>query len=366
MFGWVRGVSRGPAAIAFAAGLAAFLAGTIVESAIIRAVRGNRPELEWISDVVVSLGVVSVTYLWLHLRESRALVLSLVREQVAVGEQLRLAAEIQANLLPPVPQTAGLRWAARIEPSGRIGGDFYDFVEAAEDTVLVIVADVSGKGIPAALILSSLKMLFRSMAKRTLATNQIAEGLSASLHEEYSGVPYATAIVARVDPARKSLAYVNAGHPSGYLLRDDHRIALESGGPPLGLLAALSYAETVVRLEPGDIGVLMTDGVTEALETGPMTLDQALRAARGALGTKASPPDVCDALLRAAARGLGPRGAEGWQDDRTVVVMAVDSDFRGSSGEGARASGVSMDSRPASRAPASTAASSASGRGQGT
>ena len=101
-----------PAAIAAVAGFTAFVAGTAVESVIIRAVHGNRSELEWISDAVVSMAVVGITYLWLHLRASRIRVLSLEREQIVMDEQLRLAAEIQRSLLPDVPQaTPGFRWA---------------------------------------------------------------------------------------------------------------------------------------------------------------------------------------------------------------------------------------------------------------
>jgi hypothetical protein len=151
------------AALAAGAGLAAFLVGTAAESAIIRAVHGNRRELEWLSDSVISMGVAGITYLWLHLRKARTRLLSLEREQIVIDEQLRLAAAIQRGLLPEVPPaTPGFRWAARMIPAGRIGGDFYDFVEPSAGTVLVILGDVSGKGIPAALILSSLKTPRRS------------------------------------------------------------------------------------------------------------------------------------------------------------------------------------------------------------
>lgn len=307
------------------AGLAAFLAGTAVESAIIRAVHGDRPQLEWISDVVVSAGVVGLTYLWLHLRESRTRLLSLEREQGALDEQLRLAAEIQRNLLPGAPPDAGgMRWAAQMVPAGRIGGDFYDYVQAPDGTVLFIVADVSGKGIPAALILSALKVLFRSFASRTREPAAIADRLSAALHDGYSGMPYATAIVARLDGARRRMAYVNAGHPPGYVLRAGDAIPLESSSLPLGLLPDATYTETVLALEPADVVVILTDGVTEALETGVTTLAQALGTARDLVARDGSPSMACSALLQAASRGGGPAGIAGWQDDRTVVVAVVD------------------------------------------
>jgi hypothetical protein len=137
------------AAAATGAGLAAFVVGTRAESLIIRAVSGYREQLEWLSDAVISIGLAGITYLWLHLKDSRARLLTLQQEQIVIDEQLRLAAEIQRGLLPDVPQaTPGFRWAAHMIPASRIGGDFYDFLRPAAGTVLAILGDVSGKGIP--------------------------------------------------------------------------------------------------------------------------------------------------------------------------------------------------------------------------
>jgi serine phosphatase RsbU (regulator of sigma subunit) len=313
-----------PAALATLAGFAAFVVGTTAESAIIRAVHGNRRELEWLSDTVISMAVTGLTYLWLHLKASRTQLLTLQQEQLALDEQLRLAAEIQRGLLPEVPPaTPGFRWAARMLPASRIGGDLYDFLQPTGGTVLAIVADVSGKGIPAALILSSLKTLFRSIARESVDPAAIAERISAALYEEYTGLPYATAIVARFETAPGRLAYVNAGHPAGYLLRNGTVAApLESGGPPLGLLPGTRYATANLELRPSDIGVLVTDGMTEAFEAGPMTLSQVLDATQRSM-TSRSPAEICNHLLRAAAEGPGPAGFPDWQDDRTVFVFAV-------------------------------------------
>jgi sigma-B regulation protein RsbU (phosphoserine phosphatase) len=309
-----------------AAGLAAFALGTTAESAIIRAVDGDRSKLEWISDVVLSAGVAGLTYTWLHLRASRIRLLALEREQIALDEQLRLAAEIQRSLLPTVPAaTPGFRWAARMIPAGRIGGDFYDFVPLSAGSTFVILGDVSGKGIPAALILSSLRTLFRTYAQSTSDPAAVAERISAALYDGHKGMPYATAIVARFEGAPPRIVCVNAGHPYGHVLRDGGEHSLETGGPPLGMLPGVKYVAASLALEPGDVGVLVTDGITEALEGGRTTLGQVLRAARDRyLANGRVPGGICDDLLRAAAEGPGPAGVEGWQDDRTVFVFAVD------------------------------------------
>ena len=315
-----------PAALAAGAGLAAFVVGTVAESVIIRAVHGDRRELEWLSDAVMSIAVAGITYLWLHLRASRMRVLALEREQIVIDEQLRLAAEIQRGLLPDVPRaTPGFRWAARMIPAGRIGGDFYDFFQPTAGTVLAILGDVSGKGIPAALILSSLKTLFRTIARETVDPAAIAERISTALHEEHGGLPYATAIVARFETAPGRLAYVNAGHPAGYLLRDGTvTAALESGGPPLGCFRGEPLCDRRPRAAPG-----RHRGAGHGRHHGGARgrADDASPdpgRVRGALPAGGSPGEICDDLLRVAALGPGPAGVPEWQDDRTVFVFVVE------------------------------------------
>lgn len=315
-----------PAVLAAGAGLVAFVLGIAAESEIIRAVHGDRPELEWLSDAFISTAVAGITYLWLHLRASRVRVLTLEREQIALDEQFRLAAEIQRNLLPQLPPaTPGFRWAARMVAAGRIGGDFYDFLQTTDGAALVILGDVSGKGIPAALILSSLKTLFRGIAHQTSDPAIIAERISEALYDEYAGLPYATAIVARIEAVPARLTFVNAGHPPGFLLRHGNvTLAFGSGGRPLGLLPGTTYATTRVDLCPGDVGVLVTDGISEAFEGGPLTLRQVLGASQAHFTAGSSPAEICDDLVRAAAEGPGPAGVPGWDDDRTVFAFAVE------------------------------------------
>jgi serine phosphatase RsbU (regulator of sigma subunit) len=154
----------------------------------------------------------------------------------------------------------------------------------------------------------------------------IAQHLSVALFGDHAGTPYVTAIIARFESTPPRVSYVNAGHPSAYVLRADETRTLASVGPPLGLLAGVAYEAVEEQLRPGDFGVLVSDGITEALETGPTTLSQTLRHAHeNALAPGHSLAAVCDDILRAAAGGTGPAGVDGWQDDRTVFVFAVDA-----------------------------------------
>jgi phosphoserine phosphatase RsbU/P len=316
-----------PAVTAALAGVAGFLLATRGESVIIGAVRGDRAKLEWISDTVVSLGVVCLTYLWLNLRQSQVRVLALEREQIVLDEQLRLAAEIQRSLLPDLPAaTPGFRWAARMVPAGRIGGDFYDLVRPGPRSAFAILGDVSGKGIPAALLLSSLKTLFRATVPLAGGPAAVADRIAAALYEQYAGMPYVTAILARFDADGPRLEYVNAGHPPAYLLRGGVATTLDAGGPPLGMLPGAAYTAATLDLRYGDVGVLVTDGITEALDASLAAWVQNLAAATGGSAGPASARAICDDLMETAARAGRTEDAFGGQDDRTVFVFTVDSD----------------------------------------
>jgi serine phosphatase RsbU (regulator of sigma subunit) len=313
-----------PTVVALGVGVAVFLLGTGAESLIISAVRGNRSALEWISDVFISTAVASVAYLWLHLRASRARLLDVERSGIVLAEQLRLAASIQRNLLPDIPPSSrGFTWAARMVPAGLVGGDFYDYLEPVPGTVLMLVGDISGKGIPAALLHSSLRAVFRLIAVDTTEPVEIAQRLGAALYGQTGGVPYATAIVARLDSSTMRLTYVNAGHPAGLFLRGDAEWKLDAGGPPLGLLASVSYEASSLELRPGDLGVFVTDGITEALEGQPTNVRDLLRRSPRFIHGGGSPREACDLLLRAAAAAPGPIGAGEWHDDATAFVFRV-------------------------------------------
>jgi len=310
------------AALALGAGLLVLLIGTSVESAVIATFRPTGHQLEWVSDAVAAAAVAGLTYLTLRLGAARNQVLGLERARIALDEQLRVAAQIQRQLLPAVPAEAlNYRWAARMVPASEVGGDFYDFLALSSDTVLVVLGDVSGKGIPAALLQSTLKTLFRVHAASTTNPAELAARMSAGLREETGGVPYATAILARFDRAPARMTFVNAGHPPGFLIRDSEPIALEATGMPLGLWPDAKYEALSVALCPGDLGVFVTDGVTEALEGGTLSLRDALR--QSVRSGVEDPADLCAYLLRIASEGSGPPGAGDWHDDRTSLAFRV-------------------------------------------
>lgn len=340
--------TRPLAVLALGAGLVVLLIGTSVESAVVATLRPTGLELRWIGDVIASAAVAGVTYLKLRLGATRSQVEDLRRSHLAIDEQLRAAADIQRRLLPDIPtELLDCRWAARMVPAYEVGGDFYDFLALPGDAVLIILGDVSGKGIPAALLQSSLKTLFRVHASSANDLAALAALMSAGLREETGGVPYATAILARLDRAPARLTFVNAGHPPGFVLRDGAPIALEPTGMPLGLWPDARYEARSVDLYPGDLGIFVTDGVTEALEGGRLSFRDAL--AQSVRSGLEDPADLCAYLLRVARDGPGPVGAEDWQDDRTALsfrVLPTDGE-RAAARSGARTRAAIEPWRPA-------------------
>jgi sigma-B regulation protein RsbU (phosphoserine phosphatase) len=230
-------------------------------------------------------------------------------------------------LLPPTPpDDSGVRWNARLVQAGRIGGDLYDFVRLDSNAWLVLVGDVSGKGVPAALVLTSIRTMFRMLIAETDDPGALVQRMSQRLYEDHGGMPYLTCVVVRMDVRRRELAYVNAGHPPGIVVdpANDGCVPqlLASSGRPAGLLPNQVYQTLSIEAPPGAVSILVSDGITEALDVLGLA-DRDPVAALLALAPRPLTADrLCDALIERTAPAL----AKGeWQDDRTVVAFSFDS-----------------------------------------
>jgi sigma-B regulation protein RsbU (phosphoserine phosphatase) len=313
------GLRRQALAESAAAALIGYVLATTLEAFVIRWFQPTEWELAWVSDLVLAVALGIGVYLWRHLLATRQELAQRERAEIVLQTQLSLAAEIQQRLLPPLPPAAdGCEWAAVLRPAGKIGGDFYDFVETDPDMWMVLIADVSGKGIPAAMALGSLRSTFRALARQRLAPAQILGQLSTAFLEDWQGMPYVTCIVAALNLRAHTLLYSNAGHPPGILLGPARTRYLDRGGPPAGLLPNASFDQELLNVHAGDICLLVSDGVTEALDGVP--LEDRLTATQVRSG---SAEELCESVMTQALRGLGPLGAADWDDDRTVVVVTV-------------------------------------------
>jgi hypothetical protein len=296
--------------------VALFVIGGQIEAWLIAVLQPSEGELTWISDLVLAISLGIVLYLWLDLRATRAALLELERNEIVLGTQLTVAAHIQRGLLPEAPPPrASTTWAVQLAAAGLIGGDYYDFVDVAGAARVAIVADISGKGIPAAMMLVHVRAAFRQAVRETQEPQEIVRRLAEAVYLETGGNPYLTCIIARLDEAAGRLTSTNAGHPAAVVTGTQSR-RLAIGGPPAGLLPDTSYAQQVTQLRSGDRVVFVTDGISECV---PGDLESAV-ARFGRNGTAAS---LCASVFALSNGGAAAPPFDGWEDDRTVIVLAM-------------------------------------------
>jgi sigma-B regulation protein RsbU (phosphoserine phosphatase) len=324
------GPRYGARAIATGSAVLLYFLATSTEIAVIERVRPGEMELTWISDTVLAVAFGFAVFLWLNLKSTRMTLSRLQREHIVLDTQLSLAAQIQRGLLPsPPPDGEGLRWAARLVPAGQIGGDLYDFVRCTDGSWLVLVGDVSGKGVPAALVLTSIRTMFRMMTSETSDPGELVERIATRLYGDHGGTPYLTCLVVRIDAERRQLAYVNAGHPAGIVLSGsrpgDGPLLLAPCGPPAGLLPNQAYRTAVQPVPDGAVSILVTDGITEAFDMLDPANGDSVTALVAHLPQPLLPTRICDALIDQTAPAMS---RDDWQDDRTVVAFALDDRAR--------------------------------------
>jgi serine phosphatase RsbU (regulator of sigma subunit) len=120
------------------------------------------------------------------------------------------------------------------------------------------------------------------------------------------------------------MMYANAGHPAGLMMGSSGRRLLSRGGPPAGLFADTAYESEVLSVEPGDLGVIVTDGITEAIEEDGTSAVDILHRTVGNISWPRTPERVCDMLIETARHSHGPGGVRNWQDDKTVLAFLFD------------------------------------------
>jgi len=240
-------------------------------------------------------------------------------------EQEREVAEakaIQEKLLPrEIPQMAGYEIASAWQSAGVVGGDYFDILPLSEETLVLCIADVSGKGMPAALLMSNLQAAVRGLSSLSLAPNLLCSRLNSIVYRNTDSDRFITFLYAQLEGATRRLTYVNAGHNAPFVVRSDgSHERLREGGAVLGVFATRNYEMGSAQLSPGDRVILFTDGVTEACnpageEFGEARLLRLLQEQRSlsADGLQAK-------ILAAVAEFSGGR----WQDDATLVVLVCE------------------------------------------
>ncbi|MGD0543817.1 MAG: SpoIIE family protein phosphatase [Candidatus Acidiferrales bacterium] len=259
--------------------------------------------------------------LHLMLREAHE---QIAQQLVAINNELEMARQIQLSILPSdTPKLGGLEIVARYIPMTSVAGDFYDFIIVDEKHVGVLIADVSGHGLPAALIASMLQVALTAQSPHASDPGKVLSGLNQALCGKFQR-NFVTAAYVFVDLEKNSMTYAGAGHPPLLHFRSSSGKASEvsENGLVLGQFPEETYSAVSLPLEPGDRCVLYTDGVLETSSPSDEEFGTArfmrLMESKHSLAAE----QFIDALLDELSRWSGhPRG-EGQQDD--ITVLAID------------------------------------------
>jgi phosphoserine phosphatase RsbU/P len=245
-----------------------------------------------------------------------------VAQRELLNREIEIAREVQQRLFPQnLPEIAALEYAGYCRPARGVGGDYYDFLALASGRLGLAIGDVSGKGVPAALLMASLQASVRGQSQG--GPSQIAElmtNVNRLVCDASAANRYATFFYAQFDPATRRLTYSNGGHNNPVVLRGAEVLRLEIGGPPVGLFPMSRYEQAETALEPGDVLIFFTDGVSEAEnaaqdEFGEEALIESVRSCR-----EAAPMRMIEEVMEAADRFAG--GAP-QHDDMTLVIARV-------------------------------------------
>ena len=241
-------------------------------------------------------------------------------EKKRIESQLEVARQVQASLLPDrPPKPTGYDIAAENLPTYEVGGDYYDFIELPDHQIGVEIADVAGKGVPAALIMATFRAALRTQVRNDFAIRQIIRKVNYLLWESTADSQFVTAVYGVLDTTSGRFTYTNAGHNPPLLFRVDGAVVeLDRGGPALGVFDTADYEEAFVDLLPGDSLLLYTDGVIEAAnedskEFGVKRLQQTV-----VVTSELSAFKTVRAILD-ATRAFS--GTDSFADDFTLVVI---------------------------------------------
>ena len=241
-------------------------------------------------------------------------------EKKRLEGQLEVARQVQLELLPAQdPELEGFDISAYNFPTEEVSGDYYDWVRIYEDQIGFVVADVSGKGVPAALLMAFLRASLRAAIHIGYAPHISMAKVNYLLWESIERNQFVTAFYSVLDASNRTLVYTNAGHSPPLLLETDGSARfIERGGLPLGMFRDTRYYEYYLSLEPGQVLVLYTDGVTEATnkdgeEYGVERLEQAVRA-----GRHLSAREMIDFIHRDVLKWTDGQGAG---DDITFFII---------------------------------------------
>lgn len=268
-----------------------------------------------------------------NMTESLQRLLRESQEKTRLEHDIQIAREVQEQLFPTTaPEVPGLELYGICRPARGVSGDYYDFLPLGKERVGMVLGDVSGKGVSAALIMAAIESLIRTRLYQDSSDGEPDSGrfstarffgvLNQQMFENTPEEKYATCFYALYDSATRQLVYTNAGHPAPVLFRNGGIERLDAGGTPLGLISPASYREAKIALEPGDTLIAFTDGLTESENNfedqfGEDRLIEAVQRSRGD-----SLSALVDEIYKSVEEWTG--GGEP-QDDMTLIIARATS-----------------------------------------
>ena len=238
-------------------------------------------------------------------------------EKERIERELELAAAIQRQILPrDVPIVAGLEIAARNLPTRQVGGDYFDFFPLSGGRLAFLVADVSGKGVPAALLVSTVHAAVHLQIDDAKTVAELISRIDRHLQKYAATRKFLTCFFGLFEPETGTLRYVSAGHNPALLRRTSGAVEqLKATGVPMGMFPHATWREESVRMESGDLLCVYSDGITEALDVADeeFGLDRL-----GRLLTTDAPAKICDAVFDAVSAFAGEAPQ---YDDQTLLLL---------------------------------------------
>lgn len=237
--------------------------------------------------------------------------------------QLRLAGEVQRRMIPTgSPDAPGFDIAAIYVPCFELGGDFYDFIALPEDNLALVVCDVVGKGVRASLLTASIRASLRAHAANVYEMSEVLSSVNSDLCADTQSSDFATLFYGVLDGRACKFTYSNAGHIPPVMIRGEDVIHLDVGGSVLGIDSSLKWATQAVELRPGDVILVHTDGLNEAMnfEDEPFGMERIETAAAQAVQRGDDAEGVAKFILWEMRRFAGLQTR---LDDLTVVVVRV-------------------------------------------
>lgn len=246
-------------------------------------------------------------------------------EKQRLEHELLFARQIQKRFLPEEPpRIPGVEIAAKSEPSTQVGGDYYDFIPLPDGRIGIAIGDVSGKDIPAALLMATARMALRTQAEEGVhSPSEILFKVNNTLYRDTSPERFLTLFYGVLDVQNLTLNYVNGAHnpPILYNTRSEEMRLLEVGGTLVGMFENAQYEEDMVQLKRGDVLVMYTDGITESMNaSGEMFGEERLKELIVRYGGRLSAMQLLQRIydeVRLFSEGMPQH------DDLTLIVMKV-------------------------------------------